>query len=81
MKYKVIKPCVDQDTKKKLDPGDSWSPSSEFEMGRHLAEGNIVPIDDRVIERAVNEPQETRKKRGRQKRVKHDIETTDAGNG
>lgn len=68
MKCKVIKACIDQDTKKKLEPGDIWQPSSDFELGRHLAEANVVPVDDTVVERAVVTPPETRKRRTRRKK-------------
>ena len=63
MKCKVIRACIDQDTKKRLEPGDIWQPASDFELGRHLAEANVVPVDDTVIERAVTAPPETRPKR------------------
>ena len=63
MKFKVVKACIDQDTGKRLEPGDMVENLSAFERGRHLAEGNIVPADDRGTERAVKKPAETRKKR------------------
>jgi len=64
-KFKVVKPCIDQDTKKELQPGELWQPSSDFEAGRHLAEQNVIPLDDTVIEQAVKKPPESRRKRTR----------------
>lgn len=63
MKFKVVKPCIDQDRKKKLKPGDVVGNLSAFERGRHLAEANIVPVDDREVERAVRKPAERRKRK------------------
>ena len=60
MKYKVIRPCIDQDSKKKLQPGDTVHDLSDFEVGRHLAEGNIVPDIGPDIERSVKKPPEKR---------------------
>lgn len=66
-KFKILKPCIDQDTKERLEPGGVHSFKSDFERGRHLAEGNITPVDDTEIERAVSEPAETRTRRKRKK--------------
>jgi len=63
MKFKVVRPCIDQDHKKKLKPGDVVENLSAFERGRHLAEANIVPLDDTEVERAVRKPAERRKRR------------------
>jgi hypothetical protein len=60
MKVKIVKPCVNQDTKKRLKPGDIVDNFSAFELGRHFAEGNAIPIRD-AMEQAVNEPTETRR--------------------
>ena len=73
MKLKIVKPCYDQDGKRKLAPGDIVENLSDFERGRHLAEGNAVPFTGRKIERAISEPEEQRpKKRGRKKRYEPD---------
>ena len=69
IKYKVIKPFIDQDTKKRFNPGQTYSPVSDFERGRNTAEGNIVPVDDTMIERAVSEPTEKRVIRRRRKKT------------
>lgn len=63
MKFKVVKACIDQDNGKKLKPGDVIGNLSAFERGRHLAEGNIAPLDDREVEHAVRKPAEKRKRR------------------
>ena len=79
-RYKVIKPCVDQDTKQRLKPGDLHNFKSDFEKGRHLAEGNVIPEADAFnLERAVSEPTETRKRRTRKKR--NEPETHNGSNG
>ena len=64
----IIKECWNQDSKKRLYPGDIVV-LSEFEAGRHLAEGNARNIEKReLIETAVNDPPETMiKRRGRPK--------------
>ena len=67
MKFKVVRPCIDQDRKKKLAPGDVVDNLSDFERGRHLAENNIVPLDDCEIERAVKAPAERRRRGKRTK--------------
>ena len=64
--YKVVNKCINQDTKETMYPGDKVKNLSHFELGRHLAEGNIVPINGRSVERAVSDPPEKRK-RGRPK--------------
>lgn len=76
--FKVIKPCIDQDTKRRLKPGEFYTFESDFEKGRHLAEGNIVPVGTK-IERAVAAPTETRKRRTRKKR--NELETHNGVNG
>ena len=63
MKFKVVSPCINQDSGKKLKPGDFVENLSDFDRGRHLAEGNIVPVDDRRVERAVKKPAESRRRR------------------
>jgi hypothetical protein len=77
MKYRIVKPCIDQDTKKNLQPGDIWEPSSDFEHGRHLAEGNISPD---LIERAVESAPET-SRRGRPRKKQNVIATNNSSNG
>ena len=77
MKYKVVKPFIDQDTKQKHNPDELYTPFSDFEKGRHLAEGNIIPIDNKKIERSVKKPTEKRKYT---RRKKHGSETDNASN-
>jgi len=67
LKVKIVKPCVNQDTKKRLEPGDVVNDFSAFELGRHFAEGNAIPIRE-SMERAVDTPAETRTKRRRKPR-------------
>lgn len=74
--FEVVKPCIDQDTKKKLMPGDTWQPSSDFEQGRHLAEKNVIPVDDTTIERAVTKPPEKRKRKR-----SNGVKSHNSGNG
>jgi len=62
-KYKVVRGCVNQDNKRLMKIGDIIYSMSAFEIGRHLAEGNIVPIPTDEIERAISAPPEVRKKR------------------
>jgi len=76
--FEVVKPCIDQDTKRRLKPGELYTFKSDFEKGRHLAEGNVIPIGTK-IERAVSGPQETRKRRTRKKR--NEPETHNGSNG
>ena len=67
--FKVVKACIDQDTKKRLNPGDLVAKMSDFEKGRHLAEGNIIPFNDKKRERSVKNTPETKKRRlGRKKK-------------
>ena len=60
MKVKIVKPCINQDTKRRLEPGDVVDDFSAFELGRHFAEGNAIPIRA-DMERAVKEQPETRR--------------------
>jgi len=79
-KYKVVKPFIDQDTKRRFEPGQTYMPLSDFEKSRNTAEGNVVPVDDTVIERAVQEPTEIRKRKPRRKKI-IEPETNHTGNG
>ncbi len=73
MSYEVVQQCINQDTKEKLKPGDIVDNLSNFEIGRHLAEGNIIPVVEKKIKKAIIKPPETRKRRiGRKK--KNDID-------
>jgi len=63
MKVKVIRKCINQDTHRMLEPGDIVDDLSDFERGRHLAEGNVVPLCENEIERAVKTPPEKRRRR------------------
>ena len=79
-KYKVIKPFVCQDRKKRFSPGDIYTPLSDFEKSRNTAEKNIVPawiVDVGVIEKAVETPPE--KRRGRKR--KNVSEANNSSNG
>ena len=67
MKFKVAKPIIDQDTKARHNPDELYEPISDFEKSRNLAEGNIVPIDDVIVERATKAPTEKRKYTRRKK--------------
>ena len=62
-RLEIIKHCVNQDTGRLMKPGDIARDLSDFEISRHLAEGNAVPITDAEIERAVAAPPEKRKRR------------------
>ena len=68
MKLKVVKNCYDQDGKRELKPGDIVENLSDFERGRHLAEGNVVPIVN-GIERAVKTVTEKRRVRRNVKKI------------
>jgi len=69
-KLKFIKSCINQDTGRLIKAGDEMADLSDFEIGRHLAEGNAVPVSDATVERAVKTPPETRRRRttGRKKK-------------
>ena len=58
-RFEVLRPCINQDTGRKMKPGETISGLSSFEMGRHLAEGNIAPVKAAPKKRAA--------KRGRPK--------------
>ena len=62
-KYKVVRGCINQDTGRLMKADDIIHTMSAFEIGRHLAEGNIVPLPNIEIERAVAAPPEKRKRR------------------
>ena len=70
MKVKVVSECIDQDGKRTLNPGEVVDDLSDFERGRHLAEGNVIPFVEREVEKAVKAPTEKRKRRtiGRKKK-------------
>lgn len=67
--FKVIQPCIDQDTKADLKPGQIVSFKSDFERGRHLAEKNVVPHIPE-IERQVEKPIEIRIEKPKKRRVR-----------
>ena len=62
-RLKIVKNCINQDTGRLMKPGDIARDLSDFEVSRHLAEGNAVPIIDAEVERAVASPPEKRKRR------------------
>ena len=78
-KYKAIKPFIDQDTKRRFEPGELYVPISNFEQSRHLAEGNVVPVNDADVEMAVETVPEVRKRRARRKKI-NEPETHNSGN-
>jgi len=59
MKLRFLKDAVNQETGRRVTAGDVVD-VGEMEGGRHLAEGNAVPVTDRVIERAIDQPPERR---------------------
>jgi hypothetical protein len=59
MKLRLLRDAVNQDTGHRVKAGDVIE-VGEMEGGRHLAEGSAVPVDDRVIERAIEQPPERR---------------------
>lgn len=63
MKFKVVKPCVNQDDGSRLKPDDIITEFSDFERSRHLAEGNVIPLADSKREKAVSKQPEKRKRR------------------
>lgn len=60
MRLKFIKDAVNQENGEGVKAGTVIM-VGEMEGGRHLAEGNAVPVADRAIETAVAEPPEDRK--------------------
>jgi len=79
-KYRVVKPFVCQDTKRRFEPGEIYVPLSDFERSRNTAEKNIVPVDDNRIEMAVETVPEVRKRRTRRKKI-DGLETHNSSNG
>lgn len=61
-KFKVVAPCINQDTRQELQPDDIVEGMSAFEIGRHLAEGNIVPLGGPDIERSIRKAPERRRR-------------------
>jgi hypothetical protein len=60
---KVVKECINQDTGKRLYPGDIVRSISIMEMSRHTAEGNMIPVTKKdTTEKAIMKPRETRTK-------------------
>lgn len=49
--FRVLKECWNQDTRQRLKAGDIISGLSEFEVGRNLAEGNIVAHNEPIVPR------------------------------
>ena len=62
-KLKFTKGCINQDTGRLIKAGDVLSNLSDFEVSRHLAEGNAIPVPDDEIERAISPAPEKRKRR------------------
>lgn len=58
-KFKVVKECINQDNRQRMRPGDIVTLSA-FEMGRHLAEGNIEHYQEPVVEVQFVAPPENR---------------------
>jgi hypothetical protein len=67
MKLRIVRDAVNQETGRRISAGDVIE-VGEMEGGRHLAEGSAVPVDGRVIERAVEQPPERRAVRPGRKR-------------
>ena len=67
MRLRFLKDAVNQETGRRVTAGDVVD-VGEMEGGRHLAEGNAVPVSDRVVERAVSQPPERRVVRPGRKR-------------
>lgn len=68
MKVKILKKCYDQDGRRWLLPGEIVGNLSDFERGRHLAEGAAV-VHDKEIETAITDPPEKAvRRRGRRKK-------------
>jgi hypothetical protein len=67
MKLRFVRDAVNQETGRRV-AADDVIELGEMEGGRHLAEGNAVPVSDRVIERAVDQPPERRVVRPGRKR-------------
>ena len=63
MSFEVVKKCINQDTKKRLHPGDVVDDLSDFEKGRHLAEGNIIPFVDKKRENGTRKRRVVRSKK------------------
>ena len=61
--FKVVRGCINQDTGRLMKCGDTIYKLSEFEISRHLAEGNIVPLPTEKVEKAVAAPPEKRKRK------------------
>jgi hypothetical protein len=59
MTLEFVKNAVNQDTGRRVKVGEVVQ-MGEMEGGRHLAEGNAVPMPDRVVERAIEQPPERR---------------------
>jgi hypothetical protein len=49
--FRVLKECWNQDTRQRLKAGDIISGLSAFEVGRNLAEGNIVAHNEPIVPR------------------------------
>lgn len=71
--FKISNNCINQDTGKHLCPGDIVTYPKDlntFEMSRHLAEGNMVPLTKKnTTEKAIIKPKETRTKPKPKKRA------------
>jgi len=62
-RWKVAKPCVNQETGQRLRPGEIVAFQSDFEIGRHLAEHNIVPYIEQNRETQTIDLQERRRRK------------------
>ncbi len=61
--WRVIKSCINQDTGRKMEPGEIVCELSAFEIGRHLAEKNMIPMEPETA--SVAPPENQMKQRGR----------------
>jgi hypothetical protein len=68
MKLRFVRDAVNQETGRRV-AADDVIELGEMEGGRHLAEGNAVPVSDRVIERAIDQPPERRAVRPKRTRA------------
>jgi len=72
-KFKIVKNCINQGTEKNLCPDDIViypKDLNTFEMSRHLAEGNMIPLTKKdTTEKAIKRPGETRSKPKQKKRT------------
>jgi len=68
LKVKILKEHTDQSTGKKLKPGYTHEYSNDFDLSHALAFKNAELLDSTKIERAVDGPPETRKRRTQRKK-------------